>query len=679
MRRNFRFIGMLLSVLAFAGFARAADIVTLKHTTARLVSENAQISPKGEFWVMFQLDIEKGWHTYWINPGDSGQAPQLAWTLPEGVTVSEIFWQPPHRQPFGPLMNYGYSDYAYHLVRITLPQDGLKQAELPLQVSAKWLVCEQECIPEAAQFSLTLPVADEAVPSVDAQKISSLVQSSLHETTQIESLSSDDGSITLRIPAQGLADISEVYFYPHAEGVIEPAAPQTFSREGNSISLVMKRGILDVPAALSGLLEVKDGQGIRHINVTTSSAQPGANLPVPAPVRAMLLLTLLSAFIGGIILNAMPCVFPVLSLKALAISRSAHMDRAHIKADGLAYAAGVITSFIAIGGLLLLLKAGGAVAGWGFQMQSPLFVTALVVLLFAIGLNLSGFYDITLSYGGGQSLAGRNDRVGSFFTGVLATVVATPCTAPFMATALGAALALPTLSALLVFAFLGLGLAFPYLLLTWFPAMLRVMPKPGAWMETFRQFLAFPMYAAALWLLWVLGNQTDTNTVAKVLLLLIALVFSIWLYRHTPRWPKLVRVLVATLVLLAAACPLVPLAGAVKTQTASRAPAFSTQAIADQLENGVPVFVYGTADWCITCKFNERVALQTEQVQSFIKEQGIHVIKADWTSSDPAITAWLDTFNRSGVPLYVYYPVQGKPVILPQILTPEIVVTNLSR
>lgn len=543
---------------------------------------------------------------------------------------------------------------------------------MPLKVSASWLVCEEECIPEEAELSLTVAVGEGNVSSPQAGEIKRLVQSASLETLPVTELKSDDTNLTLRLPYQG-AQPQDLYIYPREAGVIETVAAQPFDLKDGILTVTLTRGMLEVPDAFEGLLEVRDADGLRHYAITAPDVSP---VSASAGVGTGFWLILLSAFAGGIILNAMPCVFPVLSLKALAISRKAGQGDAHIRRDGLAYTAGVVISFLLIGGLFLLIRAGGDAVGWGFHMQSPLVVTALIYLLFVIGLNLSGFYDITLSFGGGQSLTQKDGWSGSFATGALATLVATPCTAPFMATALGAALTLPTIAALGVFAALGLGLAFPFLLLSWFPAVLRKLPKPGPWMETFRQFLAFPMYLAAVWLLWVLGQQGGINAAALVLTGLVVFTLAVWVWRRVSGGK--VRVVMAVLIALVSLFPFVILARGGEAQVENTGTAFSTDRIEQARARGEGVFVYGTAAWCITCKVNERVALETAEVQALFAERDITVIRADWTNSDPAITGWLAQFGRNGVPLYVYYPPSGEPVVLPQVLTPAIVREKLS-
>ncbi|ESQ79495.1 protein-disulfide reductase DsbD [Asticcacaulis sp. YBE204] len=644
--------------------AQAAAKAELGHTRASLGSQFDRVDGQSAFWVLFQLDIDTGWHTYWINPGDSGLAPTLDWTLPQGFTASDVVWQPPERQPFGPLLNYGYSGAAYHLVRIT-PPPGFKGAQVPLKLAASWLVCAEECVPEETVLDLTLGVGANQ-PSARAGDIERLIRSATLTVLPAGKITHDETQIRLDVPYSGT--VREAYFFPDTTGVIEPAAPQSAIVADGSLTVTMKRGIVDVPAVMNGLLEVHDGSVTYYAVGQAPAALSGVMPPTASSVPVLTLaLGVLAAFAGGIILNAMPCVFPVLSLKALAISR-AGTDRARIRTDALAYTAGVVVSFLIVGAVLLLIKAGGAAVGWGYQMQSPLFVGALIYLMFLVALNLSGVFDITLSFGGGQSVAGRHDWLGSFATGALATLVATPCTAPFMAGALGAALTLPALGALLIFLCLGLGMAFPFLLLSWFPSLLRWMPKPGAWMETFRQALAFPVYLTLVWLIWVVAQQSGADGVAVILAGLVVIAFAVWLLqRATVRLWRVAIGVAAALIIGVSLLNLSP-----KTPVTSTA--FDPARIEQARTSGKPVFVYATAAWCISCKVNEKVALDTPEVKNAFTARGITVIAADWTNADPAITRWLSGFGRSGVPLYVYYPASGDPVVLPQVLTPQLII-----
>lgn len=642
------------------------------HARPSLVAEYDQIDGVTPFWVLFQLEIDKGWHTYWKNPGDSGLAPTLSWELPKGVTASEILWQPPERQPIPPLLNYGYSGTSYHLVKITPSvthpsPDGV----LRLKLLAKWLVCEEGCVPEQSSLELSVPLGQENRPSPRHKQIHELVQRASPEQLRITGVVHDNKTLRLELPLQS-AD--ELYFFSEVGGVVEPAAAQRVAAKEGRLVLELQRGLVPVPDPLTGLLEVRQGESVRHFAVTSANATaPTSGSPHTA---ALSLITVLTAFLGGVILNAMPCVFPILSLKALAVSRKAAQRPAESRAEGIAYTLGVLASFLIVGGVLLLARAGGQAIGWGYQMQSPLFVTVLVYLLFVIGLNLSGFFELSFAFSGGRQFTDRESLCGSFATGVLATAVATPCTAPFMATALGAALTLPTWGALTVFLALGLGLAAPFLLIAWCPGLLRWLPQPGSWMERLKQFLAFPMYIAAAWLLWVVGQQAGFDQQLAVMLGLIGVVFGIWVWPSVRPLSRAWRYLLLAL-LVALAC--FPLVTGSRTNVAPPPSTFSPDTIQRLRSSGRPVFVYATAAWCITCKVNERLVLTTAEVQTLFRERGIEVLRADWTNSDPAITSWLAGFERNGVPLYVYYPTSGEPVILPQLLTSAILRETLTE
>ena len=667
--------------------AQGASKVALEYTTASLLSEYEQIDGEQNIWLLFQLDIRPGWHTYWKNPGDSGLAPRLDWTLPQGVSASSIHWQPPHRYSIPPLMNYGYGGTSYHLVELSMPEAGLPTSNLPVQLNAYWLVCDEECVPEETQLSLTLPVAEQAKPSAHRATIQQLRSSTQHPSLPIKTQAIGDTTFEISFPLAADSNVEEAYFFAEQPGVVETAAPQTFRIEDNHLHLVLTRGFAEVPSQLSGLIELTRQGGTQYLTAVQTSvpvAEAGSSIPG-------LMLALVMAFLGGIILNAMPCVFPVLSFKALALVKKSEQNPAQLRLQGIAYSAGVVLSFVAIGGILLALKASGTALGWGFQMQSPLFVAILAYLMFLIGLNLSGLFEISLAFGGGQQLAGRQSWVGSFATGALATLVATPCTAPFMASALGAALVLPAYQGLLIFLCLGLGLALPFLLLCWLPQLIYRLPKPGPWMERFRQLLAFPMYLTALWLLWVLGLQTGINAMAIALAGMLGLVFAIWLWQSQSS-RKYGQGLSLILLLLLGLSPLLYIAtqgdeSIAQADSSSKAQASATGLATEPytpaklnryLQAGTPVFVYGTASWCITCKVNERVALNTDAVKTHFQDRGMAVLKADWTNADPKITEFLQRFGRSGVPIYIYYPPGAEPIILPQILTPTIIRNSTS-
>src|ERR1700722_4109397 len=538
-----------------AAFALSGNTVATDNVKARLVSEVAAVGPGQTFWVALELDIRDGWHTYWRNPGDSGQATSLAWQLPPGFTAGDIVWTTPHRFEIAPLVNYGYAKHAVHLVQITAPKDLKAGTPVSLAAKASWLVCSDVCIPEDANLQLTLPVSAQA-GGVDP------ASSALFSTARSELPSAQPAPTSAKILGDKLiitlgqdwgptlSQITSLAFFPYDEGGIEYGTPQTLTRAKDAVELAMKvgyqppkagaiRGVLvvttlngtqtdtvpiEIAADFSGAGAADIKTGPRYAPVAHSNKEPEHSLPT----------LLLFALLGGLILNLMPCVFPVLSIKALNVMEQAQKHPAAVRAKGLVFAAGGIVSMLCLAGVLLMLRAGGEQLGWGFQLQSPLFVTLLVYLLLAVGLNLSGVFEVGGGLAGvGDSLTQGDSYSSSFFTGVLATVVATPCSAPFMAPALGAALTLPTLSALCIFAALGVGIALPFVLLSFAPWMRRVLPKPGAWMDTLKQLFAFPVYATAAWLLWVLAEQTSPLGLGAALAGAILISLSAWVYQKS--------------------------------------------------------------------------------------------------------------------------------------------------
>lgn len=691
---------LLFSLLAGDASAVSSEQTRQDHTSAQLHTAYDAVDGKSPFYVLFHLSIDDHWHTYWTNPGDSGLPTRIEWTLPEGWKASEIEWLPPHRLPLGPLMNYGYEHDAYHLVKIT-PAAGAS-GDVELKAKADWLVCKEECIPETATLSVTLPVVDAAQPSDRHTQITELQAKTVLSEVAATHRKDADGKITLSLPfsALNVPSVQSAYFYVDEAGTIEPAAEQFNEMNlSGTFDLVLTPAFVALFEPMTGIVEVTDGDGVTtHRRVvsklteapaaapkfTQNLAKPQETTPAPETVEdsAPLLLTLLFALLGGFILNAMPCVFPVLSLKALGLSRKSSKERQHIRAHGLAYTLGVVGSFAVVGLVLIALKLSGDAVGWGYQMQSPYFIVFLTYLLFLIGLNLSGYFDIRFSMNVSTRTDGDDTLKGSFATGALVTLVATPCSAPFMATALGAALSQPPAIGMAIFVVMGLGLALPYLLLTTVPGALKWMPKPGLWMERFKQFLAFPMYISAVWLLWVFMLQAGATATALLLLGLVLLAFALWIWRAVS--PQTFTGKAIVLILLAAMTT-APLAlfpssimqpAAVEQQegTLSYDPAKLESLRAEKK----PVFVYATAAWCITCKVNERVALNDQSVKDFLVAEGITTMVADWTSEDATITAFLEQYGRAGVPLYVFFPADGSaPRILPQLLTPATVIENL--
>jgi len=667
---------------AQAALAAAGPPSPLVHV--ELLSDGQSIAPGRTFWLGLRQQIPPGWHTYWVNPGDSGEPPRVEWALPAGFTAGEIHWPHPERIPVGPAMSYGYSNAVVLPIPVTAPADLPPGGRVILRGQASWVVCEKTCVPEEAPVELSLPVAA-TTPAPDprgAPLIEAARRALPAPSPWPASFVATPERVTLSVAASGLTAerVSEVWFYPARWGVIDHAAPQASRTSAEGITLAVARGPLPdaVAGPIEGVLVVTerlDGRLARH--ALTLRAEPAAAAgAAPALLAAMAL-----ALAGGLVLNLMPCVLPVLSVKALGLVRHAGSG---LRGHGVAYTAGVLVSFALVGGALILLRAAGQRLGWGFQLQSPLFVTLLAYVLFVMALSLSGVVVLGGRLAGaGRSLAGRSGHLGTFFTGALATVAATPCTAPFMGAAVGYALTQPWTSALLVFEALGLGLALPYLVLTLVPSWRRALPRPGPWMVQLERLLAFPLYASVAWLVWVVTQQTGPTGVAAALGGLVAIAFAAWLYQVSRSAGARGRRAAAG-VALALALGAVG-AAALDAGPAERGPAasvrdagwepFNSTRLAELRAAGTPVFVNVTAAWCITCLVNERVALRSSAVTEAFARKGVVTLKADWTRRDPVITGVLDRFGRSGVPLYLLYPAGegGEPAVLPQILSERLV------
>ena len=672
---------------------------------ASLVAEPGAVRGAEPFTVAVRMVMRPGWHVYWRNPGDSGLPPEVTWTLPAGFSASSLRWPAPERIPVATLMNFGYEGEAVLLAEIT-PPPSLDPA-VPVRLAAKlsYLVCETECVPGAADLAVTLPVGA-AEATVENRALFARARAALPKPAPWPVRLSQVGErLVLDVDATGLKPdaIRSAAFFPYAETAIDNAAEQEVRVDGEGIHLTLTRAEpkLPAPATLPGVLtftEENAAGGQRHAFAIGAEAAPPAAGQVPATAPSpsasqaaadavpTLLGAGLLALLGGLVLNLMPCVFPVLSIKVLGLVKHSGESPARVRLHGLAYTAGVLASFLALAGLLLALKGGGASLGWGFQLQSPLVVAGLAYLLFAMGLSLSGAVHLGGSVAGlGDGLTRRGGLEGSFFTGVLATVVATPCTAPFMGTAVGFALTQSVPAALAVFACLGLGLALPFLALTLWPGALRLLPRPGGWMETLKQALAFPIYATVAWLVWVLAQQVGPQGLLAGLIGLVLVGFAAWAWERGrgagPLGARLAQGAAVLAVIAAAALGLTlerdRLLPAAQAQAEGIEP--FTQARLDTLRGaGRPVFVNLTAAWCITCQVNERAVLATDAVRAAMRSRGVTYLKGDWTNQNPEITSLLERHGRGGVPLYLLYGA-GEPEILPQILSRDAVLAALER
>jgi len=669
-------------VLGPGSLALGASSARSQHTEVELVSELSAIAPGQPFTVALRMKMDPHWHTYWKNPGDSGLATTLAWTLPRDFTAGPIQWPAPQRIDAGGLVSYAYEGEAWLLVEITPPRTLRPGTRVPIKARADWLECEEICIPGGADLELTLPVASAPRPDKTREADFTLARASLPQPAFSPFRLEDRGSEWALVMEQASARlVPGAFFFAAQEQVVEYGAPQKLSAGNSSPTLLIpKSANAAKPAFVSGVLRIEGPAGVQYFEIPPLVPVPGeaeASAAIPSQNFATILLF---GLLGGLILNLMPCVFPVLGLKIMGLVHQAGESRARVIRHGLAYTAGVLGSFWLLAGVLLLLRSGGAQLGWGFQLQEPGFVYALASLMLLFGLNMSGVFEIGTSLVGTGSGASTSGLGGSFLSGVLATVVATPCAAPFLAPALGAALALPPLPSLTLFTAIAFGLASPFLLLCAFPALVRHLPRPGAWMETLKQGLAFLLYAAAAYLLWVLAGQADEARLLAALFSLVLLASAAWIYgrtaspalpAHTRRW-GLAAALLLTFASLAYGWP-----RQASPQDIAWEP-WSAERVETALAGGRPVYVDFTARWCATCQVNKRVVFGSSEVLKTFRERKVAALKADWTNQDPAITAELARFGRSAVPFnLVYLPGEAAPRVLPEVLTPGIVLDAL--
>lgn len=642
--------------------------------TATLIAEHTALATDRVNWLALRLTPEPGWHVYWRNPGDSGYPTTIHWSLPGHARAGAIVWPAPERHSLGDLVNYGYGSTTLHLVPLTV------SAPLPvdLKAQAKWLVCKDVCIPGEATLQLNLPVSKDPLPDPRHAAWFASARAALPQASALNArFAVENGQLHVQMDDTGASTNAAAEFYPYDNSLLNHSAPQRIERDGSTLRLTqtLSTYFTTAPETVGGVLVLAQGKRRDAFEI---AASPGAVKPVAdhAPAKGPGLMTvLLFALLGGLILNLMPCVFPVLSLKALALMQARDASAAENRRHALAYTAGVVLSCAAVAAVLISLRAGGEALGWGFQLQSPLFVGALAYLMFTLGLSLAGVTDIgTGLMNLGNSLTQSRSLSASFFTGVLALVVASPCTAPFMGTAMGYALTQSAAVSLLIFCTLGLGLALPFLVLGYVPRLATALPKPGAWMERFRQLMAFPLFLTVVWLLWVLMRQAGPDAAAAALAGLVLIAFALWLPAGT-----LTRVLKLAALAVALALLFAPSSSPTSTVTTGSTEKWSVERVAELRADGRTIFVDFTADWCLTCKVNERVALHTDTVKAAFAKHEVAYLVADWTNPDPAITQALTEFGRAGVPLYLVYVRGGEPKILPQVLTPDIVISSLEK
>jgi thiol:disulfide interchange protein len=686
MKKSFAGRVVWIAVLLVAALHAHAisDSAQAPHVAVRIIVLPQTLVPGQTAQAGLYFKIEPGWHVYWKNAGDAGEPPHMRWTLPDGILAGPLQFPAPKRLPLPPLMDFGYEDEVLFPFDINVASSA-KTGAAVLHAKVDWLVCQATCIPGKAELEITKDVEAHAVA-----------------TPPVASDTAIFTRFVARIPGPAPVNIGSVFqatttgfrlavttgrretsaeFFPSDQFVVDNPSPQklTPTRTGLILDLKKDATLAATPKALNGVLELSGDRAyeISAMPGAVESAQPAFTLVALSRAAGL-------AFLGGLLLNLMPCVFPVLFIKGLSLVQSGNEERHTLRIHGFVYALGILISFWALVGALLGLRAAGGVLGWGFQFQSPVFLSLMAALLFFLGLSLAGQFEVGLSLtSAGGSLAAKQGYAGSFFTGVLAVVVATPCTAPFMGAAIGYALAQSAVVTLAIFTALAIGLAAPYVALTLQPAWTRLLPKPGAWMEVLKQAVSVPIFGTVIWLAWVLASAYGAALLATLLVSLLLLAMAGWFLGRWPakRWATSIAVVIVAAVV--ALCALAPrkVAATPATSTIAAAGAWqpwSANAVAQAQAQGRPVFVDFTASWCLSCQVNERVALEQPEVQKAFADAHVVLLKADWTQHDDAITQTLATLGRSGVPTYVLYaPGQSEPQVLPEVLTPGIVTDAL--
>ncbi|MFZ3483263.1 protein-disulfide reductase DsbD family protein [Sphingomonas sp. 3-13AW] len=663
-----RFCFMLVAVLTLlmgAG-AHAQAPTANPHIAIRLVAETDTPAAGEEVTLAFDSTPQPGWHGYWQNPGDAGVATRLDWTLPDGVTAGPLQYPVPQRLTIAGLMNYVYEGPFAQLVRLKIPAGLTQGTRLPVRVRSDYLVCtDQLCVPERADLAIDLVVGDGRI-SPERRAIFDRWRSALPKPlgSPAQFARVEEGGaqrIRIGVPFPADQNIANAYFYPLTHDAMSYGERQKIARDGDLLVIETDAAEGPAPEQIEGVLATGSGPSF------LVTAQPGV-VGKPQGQGGTIVLALLGAVLGGLILNVMPCVFPILSLKALHLARAGESEKG-ARREALAYTGGVLLTCLALGGAMLALRAAGVAAGWAFQLQDPRVILLLLLLVTGVALNLAGLFTLPT-----PRFAGESGAVGAFATGALAAFVATPCTGPFLGAALGAALVLPTIAALAVFAGLGLGLALPFLLLGFVPALRRRLPRPGAWTGRLQRILSLPMFATALALAWILGQQAGVDGMTMGLGAALLLGLAFWWTgarqasgRAHAAWPMVPALLVAVL-----AISTISRAPAQAVAVPEGAETFSEARLAELRAGRKPVFAYFTADWCVTCKVNEKTAIETSRVRDAFSEKGVQVLVGDWTDGDPALGRFLEAHGRAGVPLYLWYaPGAEGPQVLPQLLTAD--------
>ena len=650
------------------------NIVDVSDSRIEVLTESISITPGDELLIGFKFTLNPGWHTYWENPGDAGEGASIKWNLPNDVSASEILWPGPQRIPVEPLMTFGYEDEVVLLTKIYTSEATIVPLNLNALVS--WYTCKEICIPQEAEVSIPIKLGNKT-PS--ASKV--ILDQTLEEvpiqfegTYRVQRL---EDSYILQGQLENQDQYDSIYFFPKDYGLTDYTKDQFYEINKDSFSLQINAAEIEIEnRTFEGVIAINKGEAVSFIEIN----YPLKAKPISQEFNIFTLIFF--AFLGGLILNIMPCVFPILSIKILRFVEQSGDSTYKTIQQGLLFSLGVIVSFLAIAALLVSLKSGGESIGWGYQLQSPIVVSLLVYLFVVLGYIFMSNMVLGTSLARLSSISlGKGDSIESLLTGVLAVIVASPCTAPFMGSAIGFALLQPSFYSVLIFLGLGIGFSLPYLVLSAKPSLLSFLPKPGQWMETFKQFMAFPMWASALWLLWVLSSQVNNQEVIQVLLGSLLIIIGLWLVEKNNSKTNWIRWIVRLpfILLLIFSLWLIPTSYSDLDESKQNQLAYSPQLLEDLREENALVFLNFTADWCITCKVNESVALKTSKVRKLLTDKDITYIEADWTRKDPVISSALEEYGRTGLPLYLLFPSKGDPLILPEILTEDILISYLSE
>ena len=650
------------------------NIVDVSDSRIEVLTESISITPGDELLIGFKFTLNPGWHTYWENPGDAGEGASIKWNLPNDVSASEILWPGPQRIPVEPLMTFGYEDEVVLLTKIYTSEATIVPLNLNALVS--WYTCKEICIPQEAEVSIPIKLGNKT-PSVSKAILDQTLEEvpiQFEGTYRVQRL---EDSYILQGQLENQDQYDSIYFFPKDYGLTDYTKDQFYEINKDSFSLQIKAAEIEIEnRTFEGVIAINKGEAVSFIEIN----YPLKAKPISQEFNIFTLIFF--AFLGGLILNIMPCVFPILSIKILRFVEQSGDSTYKTIQQGLLFSLGVIVSFLAIAALLVSLKSGGESIGWGYQLQSPIVVSLLVYLFVVLGYIFMSNMVLGTSLARLSSISlGKGDSIESFLTGVLAVIVASPCTAPFMGSAIGFALLQPSFYSVLIFLGLGIGFSLPYLVLSAKPSLLSFLPKPGQWMETFKQFMAFPMWASALWLLWVLSSQVNNQEVIQVLLGSLLIIIGLWLVEKNNSKTNWIRWIVRLpfILLLIFSLWLIPTSYSDLDESKQNQLAYSPQLLEDLREENALVFLNFTADWCITCKVNESVALKTSKVRKLLIDKDITYIEADWTRKDPVISSALEEYGRTGLPLYLLFPSKGDPLILPEILTEDILLSYLNE